>query len=518
MAASSSSHSVIIHPDGPLGCSFGVVDGALHVVSLAVGGWAKASRAVAVGDVLHSASGGSSLAALKKALTSKERPLELTFVRDEVTSTAAAAAASRTHILDVTFDHAGKLGLSLGVVDSELHVVKAARNAEAHPSEPIAAGDVLVGVGGAPATIAEIKTALMSGERPLRIALRREEVEVAEIEAKSAEEASPPPAAAAAAAAAATPPAPPAAAAAAAAVAPPPRRAISISIDLSGALGMRLGRVEGELQVVSLADDGWAKATRALEVGDALTLLNGAPSEKTKLKAALTSGDRPLRLGFARTVLSGGGASASASAGDEEGHTRLFEVVFSTPGKLGMSFGVVDSELHVVKAARNAEAHPSEPIAAGDVLVGVAGAPATIAEIKAALMSNERPLRLAMRRVALAASPFAASSDALAAAGGGGGLSPIERMALAGAAASASATLPLASLTKGQVIAYAHHHDLDSLLGALGAHKVDGAMLNDVEDLDDLADFDGVRLHKKKLLRILAQARVNGVPSAEVAV
>jgi hypothetical protein len=293
MAASSSSHSVIIHPDGPLGCSFGVVDGALHVVSLAVDGWAKASRAVAVGDVLHSASGGSSLAALKKALTSKERPLELTFVRDEVTSTAAAAAASRTHILDVTFDHAGKLG---------------------------------------------------------------------------------------------------------------------------------------------------------------------------------------------------------------------------------MSFGVVDSELHVVKAARNAEAHPSEPIAAGDVLVGVAGAPATIAEIKAALMSNERPLRLAMRRVALAAAPFAASSDALAAAGGGGGLSPIERMALAGAAASASATLPLASLTKGQVIAYAHHHDLDSLLGALGAHKVDGAMLNDVEDLDDLADFDGVRLHKKKLLRILAQARVNGVPSAEVAV
>jgi hypothetical protein len=41
-------------------------------------------------------------------------------------------------------------------------------------------------------------------------------------------------------------------------------------------------------------------------------------------------------------------------------------------------------------------------------------------------------------------------------------------------------------------------------------------MLNDVEELADLDDFSAVKLHKKKLLRILTECRVNGVPSAAV--
>jgi hypothetical protein len=247
-----------------------------------------------------------------------------------------------------------------------------------------------------------------------------------------------------------------------------PPTTISISIDVAGPLGMRLGRVDGQLQVVTVSADGWAGATKALTPGDSLRLLNGAPCDAAKLKEALTSGSRPLRLGFER--FDGGGGVASDT------HTRVFEVQFSGHGKLGMSFGVVDGELHVVKAAKNAEAHPSEPVLAGDVLVGVNGAPAAIAVVKKALLSGERPLKLAVRRVATFA------FGAAAAAGGRGGgdaalaLSPVERAALAGAAATEGATLPLASLTKEQVLAFARYHEVDSLLGGLSAHKVDGAV------------------------------------------
>ena len=184
-----------------------------------------------------------------------------------------------------------------------------------------------------------------------------------------------------------------------------------------------------------------------------------------------------------------------------------------------MSFGVVDGELHVVKAATNAEAHPSEPVLAGDVLVGVNGAPATIAVVKKALLSSERPLKLAVRRVATFAFGGGAASVGGRSSGGDDvalALSPVERAALAGAAATQGATLPLASLTKEQVLAFARHHEVDSLLGGLSAHKVDGLMLNDVEELGDLDDFSAVKLHKKKLLRILTECRVNGVPSAAV--
>ena len=188
-----------------------------------------------------------------------------------------------------------------------------------------------------------------------------------------------------------------------------------------------------------------------------------------------------------------------------------------------MSFGVVDGELHVVKAATNAEAHPSEPVLAGDVLVGVNGAPATIAVVKKALLSGERPLKLAVRRVATFAFGGGAASVGGRSSGGDDvalALSPVERAALAGAAATQAATqgatLPLASLTKEQVLAFARHHEVDSLLGGLSAHKVDGLMLNDVEELGDLDDFSAVKLHKKKLLRILTECRVNGVPSAAV--
>ena len=336
-------HSVLITPTGSLGCSFGIVDGDLHVVSLSSDGWARVSGAVAVGDVLRSANSGRTLPELKKALKSAARPLKLQFSR-EVSAKAEHAhlekpAPHRTHVLEVTFDHAGKLGMSFGIVDGELHVVKSARDAEAHPDQPIVAGDVLVGFGGAPATIAAIKEQLLSGARPLALAVRRVEHEelVRQVEAQLSaavdmltpeKAARPPPSPAAAdealAAAAAersgggdggasnsssssssgatasTSSSASGSFARRLSAAAGPPTTISISIDVAGQLGMRLGRVDGQLQVVTLAEDGWAGATKALAPGDSLRLLNGASCKAAKLKESLTSGSRPLRLGFER--------------------------------------------------------------------------------------------------------------------------------------------------------------------------------------------------------------------------
>ena len=74
--------------------------------------------------------------------------------------------------------------------------------------------------------------------------------------------------------------------------------------------------------------------------------------------------------------------------------------------------------------------------------------------------------------------------------------------------------VPLKDLTTAQVLSFARHHNLTSLLGPLKDIRVDGPMCeNDVASLDDLADWKGaVIVHKKKFLRELVEARRSGVP------
>ena len=80
------------------------------------------------------------------------------------------------------------------------------------------------------------------------------------------------------------------------------------------------------------------------------------------------------------------------------------------------------------------------------------------------------------------------------------------------AASSAPSRIPLVALSVDEVSALLHNSLLAIFIAPFKEESVDGLMLNDVEDISDLDDFvEGRRIQKKKLLRIIVEARSLGV-------
>ena len=102
--------------------------------------------------------------------------------------------------------------------------------------------------------------------------------------------------------------------------------------------------------------------------------------------------------------------------------------------------------------------------------------------------------------------------DAARTPGGGGGHFGAAAAADAAAPLSAPSRIPLVALTVEQVSALLLCSLLAVFVVPFKEESVDGLMLNDVEDTTDLDDFvPGRRIQKKKLLRIITEARASGI-------
>ena len=75
----------------------------------------------------------------------------------------------------------------------------------------------------------------------------------------------------------------------------------------------------------------------------------------------------------------------------------------------------------------------------------------------------------------------------------------------------------LAALTVDQVSAFLVSQKLSKFVATFRESEVDGVMLDEIHSIDDLEDFEGPKkLQRKKLLRLVAEARENGIARADV--
>ena len=82
----------------------------------------------------------------------------------------------------------------------------------------------------------------------------------------------------------------------------------------------------------------------------------------------------------------------------------------------------------------------------------------------------------------------------------------------------AEGSIALVELTVEQVAALLRFHKLDPLVAGFMGEAVDGGMLNDMETLEDMDEIvSKLKVRKKKLLRVLENARAEGVTLASLA-
>ena len=72
-------------------------------------------------------------------------------------------------------------------------------------------------------------------------------------------------------------------------------------------------------------------------------------------------------------------------------------------------------------------------------------------------------------------------------------------------------TVALADLTSAQVSEFLRNHKLSVFVDAFAQDEHDGATLNEVVDFHDLDDYKAKTMHKRKLVRVIEEARVAGV-------